>query len=673
MKKFLFLLVSAAVAVSASAGVNLQSLTKAPSTLKVSKMDKLQKKSMNYGFIQSHQFDPNQRFLAPNRGADDLITEQPEGELKTYTRSGYGTYVSSQSLYMGEQSGTVDIVYVGDGTVYIKDPISYISVGSWVRGTIDGNKLSVPVGQFITWNSTYSYGLILAWGSFDTDEEGNVNYTTDDSVTEVTFTIDGATITLDNSACDPDNFTMTGFTAIWDDDLTWQGYMDAETVWAEQLSIDVNNLAVEPGVTTADVTWDADEDAEGYDLRYRPYVDLSGNPIDCHFTLEGYEADLELGWSILDADGDGNTWGLTYNPNDNSDVCLYSDSYSGGALTPDNWLISPLTKLQGICSFKIAHRSTYPEILEVMVGMEDAIDGNTVSTDQFTTIATFTTEGNTFVEKTVDLSAYAGAKGYVVFRHYGTTDQWRLYLDDIFIGDPNAEIVEPYEWIYVTSLEDTECTLSGLTPETTYEIQGMGYNGDLEGDWCESVIFTTLPEPVIPDVYILGEVNDQTWDPAVGTLMTYNEEDNIYTATVTLDGIKFFSFTHQLGESWDAIAPYRFGAVSNGDFWWDASMDGNANDMTYPGEAIRVEGDGEYIITVDLVNMKFIIEKVVPEHNYEIGDVNHDHEVNVADVTALIDYLLGLGEACPICSNVNGDNDVNIADVTTLIDRLLGM
>ena len=254
MKKLLVLLLSAAVAVSASAGVNLQSLTKAPSTLKVSKMDKLQKKSMNYGFIQSHQFDPNQRFLAPNRGADDLITEQPEGELKTYTRSGYATYVSSQSLYMAEQSGTVDIVYVGDGTVYIKDPISYISAGTWVRGTIDGNKLSIPVGQFITWNSTYSYGLILAWGSFDTDEEGNINYTTDDSVTEVTFTIDGATITLDNSACDPDNFTMTGFTAIWDDDLTWQGYMDAETVWAEQLVIDVNNLAVEPGVTTADVT-----------------------------------------------------------------------------------------------------------------------------------------------------------------------------------------------------------------------------------------------------------------------------------------------------------------------------------------------------------------------------------------------------------------------------------
>lgn len=60
------------------------------------------------------------------------------------------------------------------------------------------------------------------------------------------------------------------------------------------------------------------------------------------------------------------------------------------------------------------------------------------------------------------------------------------------------------------------------------------------------------------------------------------------------------------------------------------------------------------------------------EHNYAIGDVNHDGDVNIADVTALIDMLLGNGNAtCTLCADVNGDSEINIADATALIDKLL--
>lgn len=58
-------------------------------------------------------------------------------------------------------------------------------------------------------------------------------------------------------------------------------------------------------------------------------------------------------------------------------------------------------------------------------------------------------------------------------------------------------------------------------------------------------------------------------------------------------------------------------------------------------------------------------------HGYELGDVNHDEAVNIGDVTALIDYLLGSGSVCEICANVNGDEGINIGDVTALIDKLL--
>lgn len=61
-------------------------------------------------------------------------------------------------------------------------------------------------------------------------------------------------------------------------------------------------------------------------------------------------------------------------------------------------------------------------------------------------------------------------------------------------------------------------------------------------------------------------------------------------------------------------------------------------------------------------------------HGYEVGDVNHDGNVNIADVTSLIDKLLGTSNNyCDICSDVNLDSEVNIADVTTLIDKLLAI
>ena len=62
-----------------------------------------------------------------------------------------------------------------------------------------------------------------------------------------------------------------------------------------------------------------------------------------------------------------------------------------------------------------------------------------------------------------------------------------------------------------------------------------------------------------------------------------------------------------------------------------------------------------------------------PNVNTNIGDVNNDNEVNIADVTALIDFLLSQDSSGINMDNadVNQDQEVNIADVTSLIDKLL--
>lgn len=52
------------------------------------------------------------------------------------------------------------------------------------------------------------------------------------------------------------------------------------------------------------------------------------------------------------------------------------------------------------------------------------------------------------------------------------------------------------------------------------------------------------------------------------------------------------------------------------------------------------------------------------------GDVDGDGEINISDVTSLIDMLLNGGEISA-GADVDGDGQVNISDVTALIDKLL--
>ena len=53
------------------------------------------------------------------------------------------------------------------------------------------------------------------------------------------------------------------------------------------------------------------------------------------------------------------------------------------------------------------------------------------------------------------------------------------------------------------------------------------------------------------------------------------------------------------------------------------------------------------------------------------GDVNGDGIVNINDVTALVDLLLGGGAITSPVADCNQDGTVNINDTTALIDYLL--
>lgn len=95
--------------------------------------------------------------------------------------------------------------------------------------------------------------------------------------------------------------------------------------------------------------------------------------------------------------------------------------------------------------------------------------------------------------------------------------------------------------------------------------------------------------------------------------------------------------------------------------------------VTYDNSNITVtNAEGTTTIALsDVQNMYFSNE--AGGSDFLNGDVNKDGAVNIADVTALIDYLLGSDPANINldAADVNGDNTINIADVTALIDLLL--
>ena len=225
----------------------------------------------------------------------EIITEQPDGELRTYVRSGYNIYQGWDAPYMAEQSGTTDIVFAEDGeTVYLRDVVFDVVSDVWVKGTLsaDGTKITVPTGQYLYWLEEDEYGMFIQWMSTGvettTDDEGNEQYamtlTVHQGVTEVTYTIDNeaGTISLDNTTGNPDaefpnNFIATGLGVVYDNDLTFCA-MDFNTVYKE--------FKLQPAVPADPIlyedSWFDSGEEDGYsclDFTVLP-EDVDGNYID---------------------------------------------------------------------------------------------------------------------------------------------------------------------------------------------------------------------------------------------------------------------------------------------------------------------------------------------------------------------------------------------------------
>ena len=200
-----------------------------------------------------------------------------------------------------------------------------------------------------------------------------------------------------------------------------------------------------------------------------------------------------------------------------------------------------------------------------------------------------------------------------------------------------------------------------INPET----KDVTYNAVKSGDF----------DPRTGELYILGEVNGNGWDPSNGVEMD-TEDENIFTAQITTagetpdenDGIgySFFSFTTKLGENsddWSSIGGYRIGSVEDG-FPLTEDMYGIDIEMGSfgQGNSFKIPA-GTYNLTVNLENKIMVIEKAgeePPVEGYKLEKVWELATPFASDMTG--DVRQGFGMNGKFYINNKADQKVVVVD-----------
>lgn len=177
--------------------------------------------------------------------APSVIDETPAGTPKMYARSGDGFMLVYGYILPHDPNGQILNTVMADDnkTIYIQDPVSSAIAETWVKGTVEDSKISVPTGQYIMYEPSEGYGAILAAGKLtEVEDDGDIylTYVMDETVTDITFNIaDDGSVKLDDKysftfdASDPEGEVNPEYivTVFWDDDKSWAGYADYNTAY----------------------------------------------------------------------------------------------------------------------------------------------------------------------------------------------------------------------------------------------------------------------------------------------------------------------------------------------------------------------------------------------------------------------------------------------------------
>ena len=176
----------------------------------------------------------------------EVITEKPAGTETVYKRvSGKMFAIQNGKLSIfdiaklaenDQPAGDLTVITAADGkTVYLKYVLSYASyikddqAGGWVKGTKNGNTITVPAGQYILYGKFEDgeYGIRVGYMEF---KDGKFEVVDGD----ITFTIDGKTAVLNGTIMEgetQEDLKLKILGGYWSDD---QSFFcgDVETVFS---------------------------------------------------------------------------------------------------------------------------------------------------------------------------------------------------------------------------------------------------------------------------------------------------------------------------------------------------------------------------------------------------------------------------------------------------------
>lgn len=187
-----------------------------------------------------------------------------------------------------------------------------------------------------------------------------------------------------------------------------------------------------------------DQEVVDYDLDEFPSVLTRYEPDPTAYI---YFEDFEEGaddWTLLDADGDGYGWmynnsesgGYKLSAHSGSGV-LFSQSYNGSALTPDNWAFTPAISLtsDNYLSFWVVaqdpdwadeHYAAY--ITETAPSTDNLADCTVLLKEQVCS--------GDYNRHIIQIpSDFNGKTVYIGFRHFNCTDMFYINLDDVGVSE----------------------------------------------------------------------------------------------------------------------------------------------------------------------------------------------------------------------------------------------
>lgn len=333
-----------------------------------------------------------------------------DGDEQMYSKAAAGIYpdpVIGYILPFNDKYLAAELIWGDEDDVYFRDPITYSGVGSYIKGNVEGNTITVDLPQTILWvdddpDYPEGYGVnlgVVKYTTFTYQGEERWNYILDKSIDHITYTIgENGVITL-NLPGEPYNgqdLPEYALGLVYSDDDSWTQYCEyyQEYTHFDQQPINIpEDLETEPYAaiiddygfpleiciqdetvyirglcsTSPDICFTAtivDKDADGKTLAYVPANQLLGTYFGMYFVVTKF-IKLEL-IKGEDPDGYEDYYEFTFAPdnyryyieidNETKIIRPQSDEYY---LCFNYSFDNPDTIIEGYNDFKLIPQSSY--------------------------------------------------------------------------------------------------------------------------------------------------------------------------------------------------------------------------------------------------------------------------------------------------------------------------